>query len=199
LFATPSFDKSVSVDYHTSMISTIVEMHRHGIECDHRLEVGLQFIDLARNKLVDYFLKSDWNFTDLVFIDADQGWDAKVMPRLVSYPQGVVGALPPKKSSAVEPEYHMNAITGVIDPATHLFQSLELGTGCMRIKREIFERMDAAFPQLAVYALLSDRHGKIRLEWGGYVLLPAARGHGRICLDRFGCDIHTPRQQGLEG
>lgn len=107
--------------------------------------VGNQFIDIARNKLVEHFLNSPEGFTDLVFIDADQGWDAKVLPRILSYKQGVVAALPPKKEEV--PRFHSNAITGRIENG--LFQALEAGTGFMRIKREVFEAMDKAFPELA--------------------------------------------------
>lgn len=145
LFATPSFEKEVSVDFHTSMLDTVSVCVKNRIAFGSRLVVGNQFIDIARNKLVEYFLHSPDGFTDLIFIDADQGWDAKVIPRILSYPQGVVAALPPKKSD--EPMFHSNAITGVMQNG--LFQALEAGTGFMRIKREVFERMDKAFPELA--------------------------------------------------
>jgi hypothetical protein len=126
------------------MLETQAECVRHRIAYAHRVRVGMQFIDLARNELADYFLKSPALFTDLFFIDADQGWDAKAIVRMLSYPQGVVAALPPKKCDP--PTFHSNALTGVIDDG--LFQALEAGTGCMRIKRSIFERMDKAFPEL---------------------------------------------------
>jgi hypothetical protein len=145
LFATPTFDKAVSVDFLTSMLGTVVELTKHGIEWSFRSIAGNQFIDLARNELVDYFLKSPEGFTDLVFIDADQGWDPKVVPRILRYAQPVVAALPPKKCDP--PTFHSNAITGRIENG--LFQALEAGTGFMRIKREVFERMDKAFPALA--------------------------------------------------
>jgi len=103
LFATPSFDKSVSVDFHTSMLDTQTECVRHGISYGHRVRTGLQFIDLSRNELVDYFLRTP-EYTDLFFIDADQGWDAKAIIRMLSYPQGVVCALPPKKRDL--PSFH---------------------------------------------------------------------------------------------
>lgn len=145
LFATPTFEKAVSVDYHESMLDTQIQCMRHHIPWGNRLIAGNQFIDVARNSLVHYFLTSDEHFTDLVFIDADQGWDAKAIPRILSYPQPVVAALPPKKEDS--PRFHSNAITGRIENG--LFQALEAGTGFMRIKREIFERMDKAFPELA--------------------------------------------------
>ncbi len=139
LFATPTFEKIVSVDHHTSMVATLGQCMRHRIAFDVEVLCGNQFIDLARNEIVDHFLKSPRGFTDLFFIDADQGWDAKAIIRMLSHPQGVVCALPPKKCDP--PTFHMNALTGVIEGG--LFQSLEAGTGCMRIKRDVFERMDS--------------------------------------------------------
>lgn len=142
LFATPTVDKSVSVDYHTAMLGTMRELVRHRIEADSQIIAGNQFIDLVRNELVEYFLKGD--FTDLFFIDADEGWDPAAIPRFLSYPQAIVCGLPPKKCDP--PTYHANALTGRIENG--LFQALEAGTGFMRIQRAVFERMDAAFPAL---------------------------------------------------
>lgn len=145
LFATPTVDKTLSVDYHTSMLGTVGECFKHRIAWDSRVIAGNQFIDDARNSLVDYFLKSSEGFTDLFFIDADEGWDAKVIPRFLNYPQGVVCGLPPKKCDP--PTFHSNALTGRIEGG--LFEAQEAGTGFMRIKREVFERLDKAFPELA--------------------------------------------------
>lgn len=144
LFATPTRERSVSVDYHMAMLHTLHECNRHQIVWDSKILTGSPFLDKARNELVHHFLTSEWNFTDLVFIDDDEGWDAKVIPRILNHPQGVVCALPPKKCDP--PTYHSNALTGTIENG--LFQSLEGGTGFMRIKREVFERMDAAYPEL---------------------------------------------------
>lgn len=130
------------MDYHTSMVSTLSVCVKHGIAFGTELIAGNQFIDLARNALVQTFLKGD--YTDLIFIDADQGWDANVVPRIINDDHAVVVALPPKKTE--KPSYHSNAMTGVIENG--LFQSLEGGCGFMRIKREVFGRMDEAFPEL---------------------------------------------------
>jgi hypothetical protein len=145
LFATPTFDKSVSVDFHESMLGTQIECFKHKIPFAHRLIAGNQFIDVARNSLVDYFLTSPEKFTDLVFIDADQGWDPSVISRILNYKEGVVAALPPKKTD--DETYHNNAITGK-RTFSGLFEALEAGTGFMRIKREVFEAMDQAYPEL---------------------------------------------------
>ena len=146
LFATPTFDKTVSVDFHTSMLGTYARLWKAGIPCDSHIVAGNQWVDTARNEAVHYFLNAEVGFTDLVFIDSDQGWDPAVIERIVRDKHLVVGALPPKKCDPVT--YHMNGLTGVIEG--HLFQSIECGTGLMRIKREIFARLDERHPDLAI-------------------------------------------------
>lgn len=126
------------------MLSTITEMVKLRIPYGFRAVAGNQFVDVARNELVNYFLTSPEGFTDLLFMDADQGWDAKALVRLFGYSQGVVAALPPLKCDP--PAFVSEAITGVIEDG--LFQSYQAGTGCLRIKREVFERMDEKYPDL---------------------------------------------------
>jgi hypothetical protein len=144
LFATPCRTYENSVDFTCSILETQAEMARRHVGTGLRILGGGHWTDIARNELTDYFLTSEFGFTDLFFIDADQGWDARVVMRFLLYPQGVVAGLPPKKVDP--PQFHSNAITGVIENG--LFQALEAGTGFMRIKRSVFERMEAAYPEL---------------------------------------------------
>lgn len=144
LFGSLSLSPDISIDYLSSMLATQTECLKHGIPWGHRIRHGLQFVDLARNELADYFLKSP-EYTHLFFIDADQGWDPKAIIRMIYSGKDVVAALPPKKCDP--PTFHDNAIVG---HEGHLFKAIEAGTGCMCIKREVFERMDAHFPDLAI-------------------------------------------------
>ena len=144
LFATPAFDKSVSVDFHTSMMRTYLRLWQAGIWCDTHIVAGMQWTDIARNELVHRFLTDRAAFTDLLFIDSDQGWDGDAILRIIQSDKAVVCALPPKKSET--PSFHSDGLTGLIDG--HLFQAIAAGTGLMRIKREVFARLDAAHPDL---------------------------------------------------
>jgi hypothetical protein len=145
LFATPTFDKSVSVDYHTSMLATYAKLWKAKIACDSYVVAGHQWVDVVRNQCVDYFLNHEVKFTHLVFIDSDQGWDANVIERIVRDPHAVVAACPPKKSDQLS--FHSDGMTGVIEG--HLFQAQYAGTGLMSIRREVFARLDKAHPDLA--------------------------------------------------
>lgn len=108
----------------------------------HAIAPGNPFLDMARNDLVEKFLASDAD--DLLFIDADVGWDSKVITRILSYSQEVVGGLVPKRDVKIDGVYHQNAITGVMS-AEGLFQCKELPTAFMRIKRSAFDRLQKPY------------------------------------------------------
>lgn len=145
LFGTPTYDKSVTLDYHTSLLQSTHLLSQRGVDWTTHVVAGKCFIDLARNEIVHAFLHS--GASDLLFVDADVGWDPKVLPRLLNYPHGVVAGLVPKRDAESDATFHQNALTGVIDQG--LFQSLEAPTAFMRIKRSVFQRLDEAYPELA--------------------------------------------------
>lgn len=136
--ATPSYDGGVCAEHASSLTETAIRLTQAGIGIYHAILPGNPFLDLARNALVKKFLESE--ATDLLFIDADVGWDAKVVTRILSYSQEVVGGLVPKRDAKSDSVYHQNAITGIMS-SEGLFQSLELPTAFMRIKRSAFAKL----------------------------------------------------------
>lgn len=138
--ATPAYDEWVCIEYASSLFETGVLLAAAGMGLYHCILPGNPFLDVARNRLVDEFLKSE--ATDFLFIDADVGWDAKMVTRVLSHPQEIVGGLVPKRDSASDGTFHQNAIANVISP-NGLFRAAELPTAFMRIKRSAFERLRA--------------------------------------------------------
>ena len=136
--ATPAYDEWASVEYTTSLAETAIRLTDAGIQMRHGFNVGNPFLDMSRNQLVDMFLSTDAD--SLLFIDADVGWDPKVIARVLSYPQEIVGGLVPKRDKTSESTYHQNAITGKMSPEG-LFQAIELPTAFMRIKRSAFAKL----------------------------------------------------------
>jgi hypothetical protein len=136
--ATPMYDEWVCMEHTAALLETGILLTSAGMGVYHGVFPGCPFLDLARNTIVDKFLESE--ATDLLFIDADVGWDPKMVTRVMSYPQMVVGGLVPKRNSRREDDFHQNALTGVVSKEG-LFQSLEIPTAFVRIKREIFDRM----------------------------------------------------------
>lgn len=140
--ATPTYDEWVCMEYASSLLETGIYLAGARIGVCHAIAPGNPFLDLSRNLLVDEFLKSEC--TDLLFIDADVGWDAKMVTRVLSYDQEVVGGLVPKRHAKMEDSFHDNALTGVISPEG-LFQSHELPTAFMRIKRSAFDKLSKPY------------------------------------------------------
>jgi len=136
-FATPSYDKTVSVDYNRSMVTTAILLTKLGIQFHNNILAGHCYLGMARNALVRQFLDSD--ATDFFFIDADVGWDAKVIPRILSYEEEIVGGLIPKRDITSDSCFHQNALTGQIQHG--LFETFELPTAFMRIKRSVFAKL----------------------------------------------------------
>lgn len=136
-FATPSYDPNVCVDYCNSMLKAAVLLTSASVKMEHYVHAGDIFIDKARNSIVEAFLATD--ATDLIFVDADVGFDARAIPRILLSKKPVVGGLVPKRDKFKDQVYHMNALTGVIEDG--LMQSLEIPTAFVRVKREVFEKM----------------------------------------------------------
>lgn len=149
LFATPTYDFHFSVEYQTSMLQAAISLERQGVETRARYVGGLCFIDLARNELVDYFKTTDC--TDLFFVDADVGFDYRVVKRFLDYPQEIVGGLVPKRWDGHP--YHDNAMTGKVENG--LIETLECPTAFLRIKRSVFDTLDEAYPEYAEYHTLN--------------------------------------------
>ena len=126
-------------------------------------------IPRARNYLVDEFLRAE-EYTHLMFIDADIHFDPNDVLTLAALDKDIIGGPYPKKCIAWEKV--RNAVdTGLADEDptvleqytgdyvfnqvenTHKIQVaepvvvLEIGTGFMLIKREVFDDFKEAYPQ----------------------------------------------------
>lgn len=136
--ATPTYDEWVCKEYTSSLLETGVILSQAGYEVYHAIAAGNPFLDLARNDLVDKFLATD--AVDLLFVDADVGWDSKAALRVLSYEEEIVGGLVPKRDAHKSDVFHDNALTGVVTKDS-LFQCKELPTAFMKINRSVFEKL----------------------------------------------------------
>lgn len=119
-----------------------MECAKAGYDVYHAVAAGNPFLDLARNNLVDKFLESDAD--DLLFVDADVGWDASAVTRILSYEEEVVGGLVPKRDAVKQDVYHDNAFTGLASKQG-LLQCKEIPTAFLRIKRSAFEKIQKPY------------------------------------------------------
>jgi hypothetical protein len=141
---------------------------QYGIEIRFSFLFNESLITRARNYLVDEFLRS--GATHLLFIDSDILFDPQDILALIALDKEVIGAPYPKKSinwrnvsqalirnptiNSAELEnlvgdYVFNPVPGtkqfnVRDP----LEVMEIGTGYMLVKREVFDKFKEAYPKL---------------------------------------------------
>lgn len=141
---------------------------QYGIEIRFSFLFNESLITRARNYLVDEFLRS--GYTHLLFIDSDIHFDPNDVLALIALNKDVVGAPYPKKSinwrniatamarnptitpgelDALTGDYVFNPIPGTKQfKVTEPLEVMEIGTGYMLIKREVFDKFREAYPKL---------------------------------------------------
>jgi hypothetical protein len=166
--ATPMYGGMAHGLYIKSSLDLQTTMNKYGIETKFSFLFNESLITRARNYLVDEFLRSD--HTHLLFIDSDIHYNPQDVLALMALDKDVIGGPYPKKSinwgnvaqaarshPNMEPreleqlvgEYVFNVVKGtkqftVTDP----LEVMEIGTGYMMVKREVFEKMEKEYPMI---------------------------------------------------
>ena len=146
-----------------------------GIGFELAIYSGNCHVDSSRNRLARDFLRSDC--TDLVFIDADVGWQDHALPRLMSFDRDIVAGVYPKKTDNTEfpvylPRGELRA------EADGLLKVERAPTGFLRISRRVLEtlaekarkyRSNEAKPGDPPYPLIFERanHDADGRRWSG--------------------------------
>jgi hypothetical protein len=136
--------------YTSSLMRTISLLGALGIRCYVQNIVGSSNLPRARNELVAAFLATD--YTDLLFIDDDMGWDAQAVVRVLASDKPVVAAIGAKKverddedpakwcfMAAPEAEYAQDDMGNI--------RVWRVGTGFLKIERRVFEEMALRHPE----------------------------------------------------
>lgn len=140
---------------------------QYGVECKFSFLFNESLITRARNYLVDEFLRS--GYTHLLFIDSDIHFEPQDVLALIALDKDVIGAPYPKKTinwknitTALikNPTIPAGELDGLVGdyvfnpvPGTKSFsvreplEVLEIGTGFMMVKREVFEKFKEAYPK----------------------------------------------------
>ena len=140
---------------------------QYGIDIRFSFLFNESLITRARNYLVDEFLRSD--SSHLLFIDSDIHFDPQDVLALIALDKEVIGAPYPKKSInwkniaaalVKDPKTPVNELDNLVGdyvfnpvPGTTQFnvreplEVMEIGTGFMMVKREVFEKFKNAYPK----------------------------------------------------
>ena len=87
--ATPMFGGSANYMYMISLINLLTHLGQNGITSMFEIAANESLITKARNILVEGFLKSD--ATHMLFIDADLGFDANDVLRMIQADKDLIG------------------------------------------------------------------------------------------------------------
>jgi hypothetical protein len=166
--ATPMYGGMAHGLYIKSSLDLQNVMSKYGIETKFSFLFNESLITRARNYLVDEFLRTD--FTHMLFIDSDINYSAKDVVALMALDKDVIGGPYPKKAinwknvadtarkhpdlnpkdlEKLVGEYVFNVVKGTKQfSVTEPLEVMEIGTGFMMIKREVFEKMKESYPNI---------------------------------------------------
>jgi len=166
--ATPMYGGQCCGMYMKSCLDLQTIFQQYGIQSRFSFIFNESLITRARNYLVDEFLRTD--FTHLLFLDADIHFNPQDIIAMMALDRDVIGApypkkamnwnniaeaarrhpnLDPKELENVVGDYVFNVVKGtekfqVAEP----LEVMEIGTGYMLVKREVFPLFAAAYPEL---------------------------------------------------
>lgn len=177
--ATPCYAGNTTAIYTHSLAQLVSSLTYRKIPWETKISAGEAMIQRARNMHVQEFLNTD--FTHMMFIDADQGWEVENFNRLLkaSDDYDVVGGLYPIKAynwkGVVETGSLWSLIQRTWKPlegstvASSGFQrATAIPTGFMMINRHVFENLMEALPDQFYYDNAPDRPAlepEIRKTW----------------------------------
>jgi hypothetical protein len=148
-FATPCYGGLVTDQFFLSIFKASQELVRHGITFRLTTLRNESLVTRARNILSAMFLES--GATHLFFIDADIEFDPDSVIRMLAMDKDIIAAAYPKKALPIQ--YAMNF--KYIDPVKKQIrvengavEVWDASTGFFCIKREVFEKMMLAYPDL---------------------------------------------------
>jgi hypothetical protein len=166
--ATPMYGGQCHGLYTKSSLDLQNMFNQYGVATKFSFLFNESLITRARNYLVDEFLRSDC--THLLFLDSDIHFNPQDVVALMALDKDVIGAPYPKKSinwaniahaARTHPnleakelenlvgEYVFNVVHGTQQfQVSEPLEVMEIGTGFMMVKREVFSKFKDAYPEL---------------------------------------------------
>ena len=166
--ATPMYGGMAHGMYVKASLDLQALMSKYGVETRFSFLFNESLITRARNYLVDEFLRSDC--THLLFIDSDVHYNPQDVVALLALDKEVIGGpypkkainwnnialaarkhpdLPPQELENLVGDYVFNVVKGTQQfSVTEPLEVLEIGTGYMMVKREVFPILEEKYPQL---------------------------------------------------
>ena len=143
----PAYTGTVAVETAYCLNVEVYEAINRNIPILTQFHEGDSIISRCRNMMLMRFLDSD--FTDLIFLDSDVGFESGTLCKLAEYPVDIVGAVYPFKTDEVGyPVRYMKREFLQADPEHGLLEVDALPAGCLKVSRHALETMIKKFPEL---------------------------------------------------
>jgi hypothetical protein len=180
MIATPMYGGVCHGAYLKSMISLVDILSKKGYQLNYSELSNESLITRARNTLTELFLRSDFDY--LLFIDADQGFNAPSVAQMIEEEEMIIGAAVPMKGinwervrkAAQEDKPDLSAFTSIYNVnisneqkeilRSNPGQKVEvdyIGSGLMLIHRNVFSQLKESTP---IYK--SDQHSTGGISYG---------------------------------
>ena len=184
--ATPMYGGLCNGSYTVGLLSAVGVFSRYGVGMQYAHMMNESLITRARNALARDFLLSEC--THLMFIDADIGFNANDIMRMLHADKDIICGIYPKKeinwidvakavNAGVPPQelanhtgaFVVNLVGDAKQAKGDIFTPMEIangGTGFMLIKREVFEGLDGKVPTYHndVFSAIDDQSQKIEIN-----------------------------------
>jgi hypothetical protein len=145
LIASAFYEIKAYSPYITSIMSSLRVLQESGVEYSYVEISGDSYVDRAKNSLVDKFLRS--NFTHLMIIDSDLGWEIEGFARILK--AAIAGAEIVGGAYLCKGDWNTYAVTPVLDDSQYVgntdcgelvFNVTSLPGGFLIYSRKAFER-----------------------------------------------------------
>lgn len=151
MIATPSGAGKFVTDYVTSLFGTLQMLNTRGVPYKWVVENGNADIAAARAELMMTFMNTD--YTHLLMIDDDMGWDPMAFSRMLMANKDFVGVAGRKKRDqvmfAVNPLDQSSKIVEVpFDTGSGTAEVKEVGMAFVLLTRQCIQKMIDAYPDL---------------------------------------------------
>ena len=168
--ATPCYGGMLTTTYFEGCMGLMAECIRKGIGLQFATIGNESLVTRARNTLVQLFMDDVKEYTHLMFIDADIGFDSRAIFRMLDLDKDVVASIYPRKTidwrkvkkktqekpditpdelHAFSLQYNLNVKNPErIEMKRGFIEVMDAPTGFMLIKRNVFNKMKIAYPHL---------------------------------------------------
>ena len=168
--ATPCYGGMLTTNYFEGCMGLMAECIRKGIGLQFATIGNESLVTRARNTLVQLFMDDKKEYTHLMFIDADIGFQPEAIFRMLELDKEVVASIYPRKAidwnkgkkkveskpnispdelHAFSLQYNLNVKNPKhIEMQKGFIEVMDAPTGFMLIKRNVFNKMKIAYPHL---------------------------------------------------